>query len=136
MAIYIDMVADLFHVGHLRAIKYVKDNICRDNEKLIVGIISDKDTESYKRIPIIREDYRAEILSGIKYVDKVIPNSPLILSNEFVKEYNIQKICIPENRSDDEINDWYKFIDKEIILKIPYTTEISTTLIIDKIKKY
>ena len=130
------MVADLFHVGHLRAIKYVKDNICRDNEKLIVGIISDKDTEIYKRIPIIREDYRAEIISGIKYVDKVIPNSPLILSNEFVKENNIQKICIPENRSDDDINDWYKFIDKKIILKIPYTADISTTLIIDKIKKY
>ena len=132
--IYIDMVADLFHVGHLRAIKYIKDNICNDNDILVVGIISDDDTASYKRIPIINEDYRAEILTGIKYVDKVIPNSPLKLTQEFINDNNIKKICIPDNRTSYEIDQWYGNIDKSILLKIPYSQEISTTSIINKIK--
>mgnify|MGYP001309829114 FL=1 len=134
MIIYIDMVADLIHVGHLRALKYIKNNICQENDKLYVGIISDKDTESYKRIPIINENNRAEMMEGIKYVDKVIRNSPLVLTKEFIAEHKIEKICIPNNRKEDEINDWYKFIDKSIILKIPYCNELSTTSIIKKIK--
>ena len=129
------MVADLIHVGHLRAIKYIKNNICNKNDKLYVGIISDKDTESYKRTPIINEDQRAEMMEGIKFVDKVIRNSPLILTNEFLDKYKIEKICIPDNRKDEELNEWYKFIDNSIILKIPYCQKISTTQIINKIKK-
>ena len=134
MIIYIDMVADLIHVGHLRALKYIKNSICQKNDKLYVGIISDKDTESYKRIPIINESNRAEMMEGIKYVDKVIRNSPLVLTKEFIAEHKIEKICIPGNRKEDEINDWYKFIDKSIIIKIPYCNQLSTTSIIKKIK--
>lgn len=128
------MVADLIHVGHLRALKYIKNNICQKNDKLYVGIMSDKDTESYKRIPIINESNRAEMMEGIKYVDKVIRNSPLVLTKEFIAEHKIGKICIPGNRKEDEINDWYKFIDKSIIIKIPYCNQLSTTSIIKKIK--
>lgn len=134
MIIYIDMVADLIHVGHLRAIKHIKNNICDGNDKLYVGIISDKDTESYKRSPIINEKYRAEMMEGIKYVDKVIPNSPLKLTQEFINEHNIKKICMPDNRTSYEIDQWYGNIDKSILLKIPYSQDISTTSIINKIK--
>ena len=128
------MVADLIHVGHIRAIQYIKNNICNDNDKLFVGIISDKDTESYKRTPIINENDRFEMMNSIKYVDKVIKNSPLVLTQEFIDEFKIDKICIPDNRLDSEIKDWYKNIDNNIIVKIPYCQEISTTGIILKIK--
>jgi len=134
MVIFLDMVGDLFHVGHLRAIKYIRENICEENDELYVGIISDKDTESYKRTPIINENFRAELIEGIKYVDKVIRNSPLRLTNDFINRYKITKICIPENRSIAEIRDWYMYIDNNLLVPIPYTTEISTTQIIDKIK--
>jgi cytidyltransferase-like protein len=134
MIIYIDMVADLIHVGHLRAIKYIKNNLCKSNDKLYVGILSDKDTESYKRIPIINENDRFEMMEGIKYIDKVIKNAPLIPTQEFINEYNIDKICIPNNRLNSEIEEWYKFINSNIIVKIPYCHKISTTDIIQKIK--
>ena len=128
------MVGDLFHVGHLRAFKYIKEKICKNDDKLYIGVISDKDTESYKRTPIINENFRAELIEGIKYVDKVIRNSPLRLTNGFINQYKINKICIPENRTVEEIKDWYRYINNDILVKIPYTEEISTTKIIEKIK--
>ena len=134
MIIYLDMVGDLFHIGHLRAIKYIKENICEKEDKLYVGVISDRDTESYKRTPIINEDFRAELIEGIKYVDKVIKNSPLRLTNGFINQYKINKICIPKNRTVEEIEDWYRYINSDMLVKIPYTNEISTTKIIEKIK--
>ena len=128
------MVGDLFHIGHLRAIKHVKENICGKEDKLYIGVISDKDTESYKRTPIINENFRAELIEGIKYVDKVIKNSPLRLTNGFINQYKINKICIPKNRTIEEIEDWYRYINNDMLVKIPYTNEISTTKIIEKIK--
>ena len=46
--IYCDMVADLFHYGHVNFLKRCKQL----GDYLIVGIHSDSDVESYKRKPI------------------------------------------------------------------------------------
>ena len=46
---YIDMVGDLFHVGHLNMFKQARTY----GDYLIVGIHSDKTVESYKRKPQI-----------------------------------------------------------------------------------
>ena len=60
--VYMDGVFDLFHRGHLESI-----NKClKYGDEIIIGIISDKDAESYKRKPIINQDDRSEIIKNLK----------------------------------------------------------------------
>jgi len=66
---YTTGVFDMFHVGHLRILKQAR-TLC---DHLIVGVSSDSLVEKYKKkLPIIPLTDRMEILSSIKYVDKVI----------------------------------------------------------------
>ena len=73
--VYIDGIFDLFHRGHLESF-YKTKNIFGDKEsntvEVIVGVISDKDAEKYKRLPIINEVDRCEIVKNIRIVDEVI----------------------------------------------------------------
>ena len=90
MNIYLDGVFDLFHVGHLRSFKYIKEHY--KNCKLYIGVVCDKDVEGYKRKPIINEEQRCEIIEGIKYVDKVIFPAPLVMTEDFLKMNNIDLV--------------------------------------------
>jgi ethanolamine-phosphate cytidylyltransferase len=90
--IYVDGIWDLFHSGHvlhLKAIKYL-DGI--ENE-LIVGIISDNDSENYKRKPIYNEKNRKILVESCKYVDDIIENPPLILDEDFINLNKIDLVC-------------------------------------------
>jgi glycerol-3-phosphate cytidylyltransferase-like family protein len=105
---------------------------------LIVGIINDKDSINYKRIPIYNENDRYIIIENIKCVDKIIKNAPLIINEEFILKNKIDLIV-------------HGFLDKEDIIKqkeffevpiklnifefMPYYKSISTSDIINKIKK-
>ena len=76
--VYIVVIFDLFHRGHLESLKQAK-NIFEDCF-LLVGVISDEVAKSYKREPIINEDDRIEIIRSLDIVDKVIENPPLIIT--------------------------------------------------------
>lgn len=66
---YTTGVFDMFHIGHLNLLKQAKD-YC---DYLIVGITSDALCLNGKGIqPMIPEYDRKEIVSSIKYVDKVV----------------------------------------------------------------
>lgn len=61
---------DLFHIGHLNIFKNAKMQ-CK---YLIVAVSTDELVNEYKHhYPIIPFNERCEIVSAIKYVDKVIP---------------------------------------------------------------
>lgn len=67
---YTTGVFDLFHIGHLNILKKAKLNC----DYLIVGITTDELSELSKgKRPIIPFEERMEIISSIKYVDKVVP---------------------------------------------------------------
>ncbi len=133
--IYIDGVFDLFHRGHLESLKQAK-NLYED-VYLIVGVISDSVASGYKREPIISEEDRVEIIKAIKYVDHVITNPPLVITEEFIKKNNID--IVVHGFCDD--SDWNKqktffdwLIKNNKFQKISYYSKISTTDIINKIK--
>lgn len=129
--VYIDMVADLFHVGHLNLIKQAKEL----GNKLIVGIHSDEDVISYKRKPVIPYYQRIEIIRCIKYVDEVIENAPLNITEDFLSKNNID-IVVHGDDITESLKEQHKVaIEKNIVRYIPYTNYTSTTKIIKQIKE-
>ena len=130
--VYIDIVGDLFHVGHLNLIKTAKSM----GDYLIVGVHSDEDTAKYKRKPIIPADQRYEMIRSCKFVDKVIEAAPLIINENFINQHKIDLIV-----HGDDIKQAYEQqhkIARELgkMKYVPYTEGISTSEIIKKIKNY
>jgi len=128
---YMDMVGDLFHYGHVRQIKRVYDM----GYNVIVGVHANETVEVYKRTPILNMDERIEVIKSCKYVSSIIPNAPLIITQEYLDKHNIDMVFHAHLLEDDlKYNKMY-----EIPLKLgkftrtEYTTEISTTDIINRI---
>ena len=70
--VYCGMSADLIHHGHL--------NIIHEAMKLgevTVGVLTDEAIASYKRLPYLTYEQRAEIVSNIKGVAQVVPQTTL-----------------------------------------------------------
>ena len=136
--IYIDGVFDLFHIGHVKSLECAQN--CLENSNnviLVVGIISDKDCESYKRLPIINENNRVEIIKSLKVVDEVIFPGPLVLTLDFIEKNNIDLVVHGFSNDDDRKKQqpfFQNLIDIGKFKEIPYYSKISTTDIIKKIK--
>jgi phosphoenolpyruvate mutase len=68
--VYIPMCADILHSGHL--------NIIREGRKLgevVIGLLTDEAVASKKRLPYLDYEQRFDVVSNIKGVDKVIPQT-------------------------------------------------------------
>ena len=131
-----DGVFDLFHRGHLEAIKKVR-NEAGDNGKVIIGVVSDKDANSYKRWPIICENDRVEIVSNIKDVDQVIFPCPMIVNKDFLEKYNIDLVVHGFADENDFEKQKHYFSDIISLNKFKfqkYYSGSSTTGIINKIR--
>ena len=136
MIIYADGVFDIFHVGHVRHFKQLKN--ISSNIFLIIGVISDAEATVYKRKPIYEEEHRYELVESCKYVDQVIRNAPLYITEDFIKQNKIDFIYHAFSNINDSTkqDDFFKVPRKLGIMKtIPYNSCISTTDIINKIKK-
>lgn len=82
--VYTSGVFDLLHTDHIRLLK-----LCRScGTRLIVGVSTDEDAETYKRTPIIKYSERVELLNSIKYVDQVV-TAPLYASKDFYNRFGI-----------------------------------------------
>jgi cytidyltransferase-like protein len=117
-----DGIFDLFHVGHLDAIKQcaqLGDEVC-------IGIIDDKDATSYKRKPIINEEMRCEIVEACKYVTTIIFPAPLVITPLFIKENNID-LVVHSFANDKDYEKQKEFFKNINLKRIDYSDRISTT---------
>ena len=130
--IYVDMVADLFHVNHVNFLKKCS-SLCK---YLYVGIHSDEIVEKYKRKPIMNMEERIGVVESCKYVNKVIENAPITPNKDFLNKYNIDMVIHAHSREEeDKYNYMYKECVKENkFMRIDYQKGISTTEIINRIK--
>jgi len=129
--VYVDMVADLFHRGHVNFLKRVSNM----GDKLYVGLLSAKDASSYKRIPIMSIGDRSSVIEACKYVDKVIINCPLVITEDFIKEHKIDMVVHAHDKTDTKYDFMYTIpLSLGIFKRIDYTCDISTTDIINKIQ--
>ena len=119
---------DLIHVGHVRSLKEAK----KLGDVLVVGLNSDRSVSLIKpRRPIIPQEQRAEILASLEMIDYV---------SLFDAEtpYELIKLIQPDVLV--KGGDWEKedVVGADIAKEthsIPYIQGISTTEIIEKIKK-
>ncbi|MDR1742512.1 MAG: phosphoenolpyruvate mutase [Dysgonamonadaceae bacterium] len=133
--VYVGMSADIIHPGHL--------NIIHEAAKLgyvVVGVLTDAAIASYKRLPYLNYEQRALIVSNLKGVGEVIPQTTL----DYVP--NLEKIRPAFVVHGD---DWKEGIQKQTrqrvidclsawggkVVDIPYTQGISSTQLNVKLKE-
>jgi cytidyltransferase-like protein len=136
--VYIDGVFDLFHRGHLESLIKAKNALGDpDNTHLLVGVVSDADCAEYKRVPIINESDRVEIIKNIKVVNDIIYPCPLIVDMDFIHKNKIDMVvhgfCNDVDREKQK-NFYSEIKSKGYFKEIEYYSKISTTEIINKIK--
>ena len=129
--IYVDGIWDLFHRGHVEQFIDLK-NLDGEENYLIVGVISDKDAENYKRKPFYDEKHRKFLIKSCKYVDEVIENAPLILDKDFIDKNSIDLVCRAfhhrkDEKKQEEFLNFLKSLNK--FRAVSYHSGISTQII-------
>lgn len=127
--VYCGMSADLIHHGHL--------NIIHEAMKLgevTVGVLTDEAIASYKRLPYLTYEQRAEIVSNIKGVVRVVPQTTLDyvpnlekLKPDYVVHGDDWKNGVQQETRQRVIDCIAKWGGK--VVDIPYTPGISSTVL-------
>ena len=130
--VYADMVADLFHFGHMRFLKKARAL----GDYLLVGIHSDDVLVSYKRRPILTMEERVASVAECRYVDEVVPSAPLMIDRAWVEKYRIDLVVHGDDFSQEQIEYYYEVpVELGIFRLVAYTPSISTTEIIRRCKE-
>ena len=133
--VYVGMSADLIHPGHLNILK-----VASELGQVSVGVLTDSAIASYKRLPYMNYEQRAEIVSNLKTVHEVIPQSTLdytenlkALKPDYVVHGDDWKDGIQQKTRQiviDTISDW----GGELV-EVPYTQGISSTALNKAVKE-
>ena len=133
--VYVGMSADMIHPGHL--------NIIHEALKLgsvTVGVLTDAAIASYKRLPYLRYEQRAEIVSNIKGVDRVVPQTTLDyvpnlreLKPDFVVHGDDWKEGVQQKTRQRIIECMAEWGGQ--VIDIPYTQGISSTAMNQRLKE-
>lgn len=130
---YIAGVWDLFHVGHLNAIKKARKTA--ESNTLIVGVVTDSSAKEYKGIvPIISYSQRKAIIEALIFPDRVVRQN-VQFSVEQMKKLKVNVVLLGD--------DWQKKMPPRLkkmssvikIIYLPRTKRISSFLIKKKIRQ-
>jgi len=134
--VYVPLAVDLLHSAHINILKKAKRY-----GTVIVGLMTDKAISEYKKVPILNYNERLEILSGIKFVDKIVEQANWDYSENIKKykpDYLIHgddwKTGIQKNQRDKVIRTLKRFNGK--LIEVPFDKNISSTEIKNKIMKF
>ena len=129
--IYTKMVADLFHHGHVHFLAHARSL----GDALVVHVVDDARVQDYKRLPIMNQQERAQIVSACRYVDEVRLDGPREITSSFLHEngYAIYAFGYADDRERIiKRRDCHSLSDTQIA-EVPYTVGISTTELIERI---
>jgi len=131
--VYVDMVGDLWHYGHANFCKQARSF----GDYLIVGICKDEDCVGYKRKPVLTGPERVASAQCCKYVDEVLYDDvPLVVTKEFLAKHQIDIVAHGDDFDTEKMKKYYSVpMELGIFRTIPYTKGISTTELLDRIKK-
>jgi phosphoenolpyruvate phosphomutase / 2-hydroxyethylphosphonate cytidylyltransferase len=125
--VYVGMVGDFIHHGHINIIEEA-----RKFGNVTIGLLTDKAVSSYKRLPIFTFEQRKKIVENIKGVTSVIPQNSLdyipnlkMIKPNYVVHGDDWKYGVQQDTRQKVIE-----ILKEwngTLIEIKYTSEISST---------
>jgi len=131
---YAFVVGDLLHIGHLNFFKQCKKHC----DFLIVGVYTDELTATYKRTPIIPFAQRKKLIESLRIVDKVVTvtdkDCTPALRKLTEEGWKVKYLFHGDDWKVVAGEEYIKSIGGELIL-IPYTKGVSTSSIIEKIKR-
>lgn len=129
------MSADLIHPGHMNILR-----VANSYGDVIVGLLTDQAISTYKKLPIMNYDDRFQVISNIKFVNKVIEQRTLDYT-ENLKKLKPNFVV----HGDDWTTGIQKNIRKRVIevlkewggelIEVPYTEGISSTSIKSQLDK-
>jgi cytidyltransferase-like protein len=129
--IYVDMVADLFHAGHVEFLRKARAL----GDELVVGIHSDDTVARYKRRPLMSMEERIKIVEACRYVDEVVPNAPLEVPGEYLDRLRIDLVVHGDDLPDETRRTMYGVAeDRGILRLVPYTHGISTSDLLERLR--
>ena len=133
--VYVGMSADIIHPGHL--------NIIHEAAKLgkvTIGVLTDAAIASYKRLPYLDYDQRALIVSNLKGVDRVVPQTTLDyrpnlreLKPDYVVHGDDWKTGVQQKTRQDIIDCMAQWGGQ--VVDIPYTPGISSSMLNERLKE-
>ena len=130
--VYVDMVADLFHYGHVELLRQARAL----GDYLLVGIHSDEAVLAHKRKPILTMEERVAGVAGCRYVDEVLPNAPWVTDRAWIEKHDIHLVVHGDDYSQQDLDKTHAVpLEMGIVRTVPYTMGISTTEIIRRCKE-
>lgn len=124
---------DLFHVGHLNLIQHARE-FC---DFLIVGVNADKLVSEYKhKTPVVGEKERAEVVSGLVYVDACSVVNTLDKMDAYGK-YHFNSIFIGDDWKGNPRWEKTRMEMEKIgvdLVFLPHTNGISSSVLTEVIK--
>ena len=128
--VYVDMVADLFHYGHIELLRQARAL----GDYLLVGVHADDAVLAHKRKTILTMEERVACVAGCRYVDEVLPNAPWVTDRDWIEKHNIHLVVHGSDYSQEDLKKTHAVvIEMGILRTVDYTPGISTTEIIRRI---
>lgn len=128
--VYVDMVGDLFHPGHVELLRAARAY----GDWLIVGVLADETVERYKRRPIMSLAERVAVVEACRYVDEVIAGAPFQIDHEFLTEHDIDAVVHGDDLTPEGAEAVYgAAVNAGKLRYVPRTSGISTTGLIQRV---
>ena len=119
-------VFDMFHIGHLNILKRAKEQC----DYLIVGVTTDQlCLERKKKLPVIRENDRIEIVRAIRYVDEAVFQEDMN-KRRAVEKFHVSKVFVGSDWKGTPSWERYEMEFAELccrVVYLDYTQGISST---------
>jgi cytidyltransferase-like protein len=136
--VYVDMVGDLFHAGHVRFLEQARalaaERAGGGEVRLLAGLMGDDAAAEYKRRPVQPLAERAIVIGACRYVDEVIPDAPMPFDGDFLDAHGIDLVVHGDDMADEGRRYWYgAAIERGIFAVVPYTSEVSTTELLRRV---
>ena len=128
--VYVDMVGDLFHAGHVSLLREAR----RHGDWLVVGVLSDDTAAAYKRRPIMTLAERVEVIESCRYVDEVVEDAPMLVTEEFLTRHDIAAVVHGDDLSPEGAETVYApAVAAGMLRYVPRTGGLSTTHVIQRV---
>lgn len=137
MRVYTGGTYNLFHGGHVQFLRK-----CANYGRVTVALNTDEFVSSFKHMqPEMTFAERYEVLRACKYVDEVIPNLSGADSKPTIEAVNPDYIIIGDDWLEKDYHKQMGFTQEWLnnrnikLIYVPYTKNISTTDIINRVLK-